>query len=209
MSKANLKVQVGEPKSNHHEIKAITKHQDRTSQTYICTSRQQRQNHTKPQQLTSPPHPLPRENQQKVERENKRLVDLGLSVGSKSARLEFELQHWCFAHYALVFEQQRGRFAHLRRRQLPPPVQLSSFCLADRPPNRLDPVNVTNKIVRKFLLEIPYPVLQTLVTGTLDDNVFSASAPDSNLPFPCIYVSKLTCNGGRLTCRQVGMRDDN
>lgn len=62
--------------------------------------------------------------------------------------------------------------------------------------------------IRKFLLEIPYPVLQTLVTGTLDEKVLSASAPDSNLPFPCIYVSKLTCNGGRLTCRQVGMLSD-
>jgi hypothetical protein len=60
---------------------------------------------------------------------------------------------------------------------------------------------VTTTMIRQFLTQIPFPLLETIVKGDLDEETISEYAQNSDLSFPCIYLGRFS--NGQLTCHEI------
>jgi hypothetical protein len=62
--------------------------------------------------------------------------------------------------------------------------------------------SLTLPMVRQFLLEMPYPIIEMILKGEVDDEIIDRYGPNLNLSHPCVYIGRF--GDGKLTCRDVG-----
>jgi hypothetical protein len=62
--------------------------------------------------------------------------------------------------------------------------------------------SLTLPMVRKFLLEMPYQIIEMILKGEVEDDVIDRYGPNLNLLHPCVYLGRF--GHGQLTCRDVG-----
>jgi hypothetical protein len=62
--------------------------------------------------------------------------------------------------------------------------------------------SLTLPMVRKFLLEMPYQIIEMILKGEVDDEIIDRYGPNLNLSHPCVYLGRF--GEGQLTCRDVG-----
>jgi hypothetical protein len=55
--------------------------------------------------------------------------------------------------------------------------------------------------VRRFLVELPFPLLETLLSGELDTTIMEEYGPNPLIPYPCIYIGQLVGKDEPLTSR--------
>jgi hypothetical protein len=57
-------------------------------------------------------------------------------------------------------------------------------------------------MVRKFLVEMPYQIIEMILKGEVDDDIIDRYGPNLNLSHPCVYLSRF--DRGQLTYRDMG-----
>ena len=57
--------------------------------------------------------------------------------------------------------------------------------------------------IRRYLLQIPPTLLQSLLSGKLTDDICAAHGPNILIPFPCIYIGGFRTGNQPLTARQM------